>query len=154
SSFSAVCSFSMISTIASTGIESWAAFWARIYSEIHCFIRGGMMASKVAIVRTNLGPDGAGQGSRILTLDRQLWHDSFSMRVFCFLALLSLLVRPQSSGAAEGMLSYIASDGGYTFGTSGWTFQPLTPISVTSLGVFDYILNPSAQNQSPMSVGL
>jgi len=76
------------------------------------------------------------------------------MRGIYFLAILCLLIRSQIANATEGMLSYVNSDGGYTFGTSGWTFQPLTPISVTSLGVFDYILNPSAQNQSPMSVGL
>jgi len=76
------------------------------------------------------------------------------MRAFYFFVILPLLIRPQNSTATEGMLSYVASDGGYVVGTSGWTFQPLSPISVTSLGVFDYILNPSAQNQSLMSVGL
>jgi hypothetical protein len=76
------------------------------------------------------------------------------MRAIYFLAAITLLVRAQICLATEGMLNYVASDSGYAFGTGGWTFQTLTPISVTSLGVFDYILNPNAQNQSPMSVGL
>jgi len=74
------------------------------------------------------------------------------MRIFTFLSILTLFVRFNVEAASEGIVSYVASDGGYAFGTAGWTFQPLAPISVTSLGCFDYILN--GNNESPMSVGL
>src|SRR5215470_11768968 len=68
------------------------------------------------------------------------------------LVSMALLFLASASKATEGILSYVGSDGGFVVGTAGWTFQPLTPISVTSLGCFDYILN--ANSQSPMSVGL
>jgi len=76
-----------------------------------------------------------------------------STTIFKFLLVaLLLFVRATTSQASEGIVSYVASDGGYVFGTAGWTFQPLESISVTSLGGFDYILN--AQNQTPISIGL
>jgi len=74
------------------------------------------------------------------------------MRIVTLLSTITLFVRLNVQAASEGIVSYVASDGGYAFGTAGWTFQPLAPISVTSLGCFDYILN--ANSQSPMSVGL
>lgn len=74
------------------------------------------------------------------------------MRIVTLLSVVTLFVRLNVQAASEGIAGYVASDGGYAFGTAGWTFQPLAPISVTSLGCFDYILN--ANSQSPMSVGL
>jgi hypothetical protein len=68
------------------------------------------------------------------------------------LSIITLLVRFGAQAASEGILSYFASDGGYVVGTAGWTFQPLAPISVTSLGCFDYIL--TEYSESPMSIGL
>lgn len=55
--------------------------------------------------------------------------------------------------AYEGILTY-SSAGlvGYVDGTAGWSFEPLTDISVTSLGCFDYVL--TSNNQLPLSVGL
>jgi hypothetical protein len=73
------------------------------------------------------------------------------MRTFT-LCIITLFVRFNIQAASEGIVSYSASIGGYVFGTAGWTFQPLAPISVTSLGCFDYILN--GNSESPMSIGL
>ena len=68
------------------------------------------------------------------------------------LATITLLARLNAQAASEGIVSYVGSDGGYVVGTAGWTFQPLAPISVTSLGCFDYIFG--GNSQSPMSIGL
>jgi len=76
------------------------------------------------------------------------------MRLLSLFATILLSICAQVGHASEGMLTFSASEGGYVFGTSGWTFQPLTSVSVTSLGVFDYIMNPTGYGQSPMSVGL
>jgi hypothetical protein len=54
--------------------------------------------------------------------------------------------------ATEAMLSNVSSDGGYVDGTAGWTFSPTADISVTALGVLDYIY--TAPNEGPISVGL
>jgi hypothetical protein len=48
--------------------------------------------------------------------------------------------------------SYIPTDEGGASGTVGWSFQPLTNVSVTALGCFDYIV--SSQQQGPILVGL
>jgi hypothetical protein len=63
---------------------------------------------------------------------------------------LAFIVCTHTTFAFEGIMTYSASDGGYAFGSSGWTFTPLDNISVTMLGCFDYVL----ANQSPISVGL
>ena len=77
-----------------------------------------------------------------------------SIRVCCWLTAAALLLPASTSKSAEGVLSYVSFDGGgFVVGTAGWTFKPLTPISVTSLGCFDYILN-GANPQTPMSIGL
>jgi hypothetical protein len=68
------------------------------------------------------------------------------------LCVITLIGRLTVQAASEGIVSYVGSDGGYVTGTAGWTFEPLAPISVTSLGCFDYILN--GNGESPMSVGL
>jgi hypothetical protein len=81
-----------------------------------------------------------------------LVHGIQEMRIFTFLSLITLVVRFNVQAASEGIVSYFASDGGYAYGTAGWTFQPLAPLSVTSLGCFDYILN--SYSQTPMSIGL
>jgi len=44
------------------------------------------------------------------------------------------------------------TEGGYVTGTAGWTFSPTANISVTALGVFDYIF--TTPNEGPISVGL
>ena len=54
--------------------------------------------------------------------------------------------------ATEAMQSYISSVGGYADGTAGWSFTPTANISVTDLGVLDYIF--PMPNESPLSVGL
>src|SRR5436190_23695346 len=63
--------------------------------------------------------------------------------------LLALCVR--AAIASEGMVSFNPSAGGYVTGTSGWSFQPLTAISVTSLGGLD---NALSMNTGPFSIGL
>ncbi len=52
--------------------------------------------------------------------------------------------------ADEAMLSYFATDGGYGV-VAGWTFQPVTNISVTSLGCFDELFS---DNDGSIEVGL
>jgi hypothetical protein len=68
--------------------------------------------------------------------------------LFIFVTFLSTSVCP----ASEAMLNYYSSLGGYATGTAGWTFTPNTSVSVTALGVFDYIYTTASQ--SPVSVGL
>jgi len=56
------------------------------------------------------------------------------------------------SPATEAMLDDVNAIGGYVTGTAGWTFSPTANISVTDLGVFDYIF--TTPNPGPISVGL
>ena len=69
------------------------------------------------------------------------------------LLVLALLTVAARASANEGILTF-SSGGvvGYVDGTAGWSFEPLTAISVTSLGCFDYVL--TSNNQLPLSVGL
>lgn len=53
-------------------------------------------------------------------------------------------------GAAEAIFSASPGTGGYVNGTAGWTFQPLTGVTVTSLGCFADAL----AGQSPLWAGL
>jgi hypothetical protein len=58
--------------------------------------------------------------------------------IFCLLALAATVtVRAQTS---EALLSYRLNDVGYTRTTTGWSFQPLTNITVTALGAFQYVV--------------
>jgi len=63
---------------------------------------------------------------------------------------LALCSNVHSSSAAEGITFYMNSIVGYVNGTAGWSFTPQTPISVTSLGCFDYITT----QPNGISVGL
>jgi hypothetical protein len=72
------------------------------------------------------------------------------MKARLFAIGLALCFHTHSSIASEGIVVFIGSAGGYAIGTSGWSFEPLADISVTSLGCFDYIIG----SQSPISVGL
>lgn len=60
-----------------------------------------------------------------------------------------LLMACTGAHADEAMLSYSVTDGGYGV-VAGWTFQPVTNISVTSLGCFDYLF----ADQDPIEIGL
>jgi hypothetical protein len=69
--------------------------------------------------------------------------------LFCLLVLAATLaVKAQNTVALQ---SYAATLGGYANGTSGWTFQPLTNVSVTALGCFDYVVS---NDPGPILVGL
>lgn len=73
--------------------------------------------------------------------------------IFQKLLVSVLLAVAATCSANEGILTF--SNGGlvgYVDGTAGWSFEPLTDISVTSLGCFDYVL--TSNNQLPLSVGL
>src|ERR1051325_631205 len=73
------------------------------------------------------------------------------MKISSLAAALLLGISAHSALGFEGILTYTATDVGYVAGTSGWSFVPTTPISVTSLGCFDYVLSV---NQNPLLIGL
>lgn len=68
------------------------------------------------------------------------------------LILSAAFVGASSCGATEAMLNFQSSLGGIATGTAGWTFSLTANISVTSLGVLDYIYTTASQ--SPVTVGL
>jgi hypothetical protein len=68
--------------------------------------------------------------------------------LFCLLVLATALAAHAQTIALQ---SYSPTDGGFTRGTAGWSFQPLTNVSVTALGCFDYI---ASSDPSPILVGL
>lgn len=72
------------------------------------------------------------------------------MKTLQTLTALALLVSATVCSATEGILTYSVNDAGFIDGTVGWSFQPTTGISVTSLGVFQDVIT----NQSPLTVGL
>ena len=73
------------------------------------------------------------------------------MKLFfgCAVLAATLTVKAQTS---EALLNYSPNGGGYANGTAGWTFQPLTDISVTALGCLNYSLTNSGAQ--PIEVGL
>ena len=68
---------------------------------------------------------------------------------FCS-AIVLALVAVQGAQAKQAISHFTKGTGGYVTGTAGWSFQTLDPISVTSLGCFDYVLS----NQNPVTIGL
>ena len=76
------------------------------------------------------------------------------MKTFvCLLTLTTALTaNAQNTEAYQNFLpgDYPMNIVGYTFRTAGWSFQPLTDVSVTALGSFDYLVTA----QGPIAVGL
>lgn len=69
--------------------------------------------------------------------------------LLCLLILAATVaVKAQDTTA---ILSYAPTVGGYVTGTGGWSFQPLTNVTVTALGCFDYIIT---NQPGPVWVGL
>jgi len=69
--------------------------------------------------------------------------------LLCLLMLDAVLaVRAQDTVALQ---SYVPTDYGITTATAGWSFQPLTNVSVTALGCLDEIVS---NQPGPMWVGL
>lgn len=69
--------------------------------------------------------------------------------LLCLLVLAAaLVVRAQDTVAIQ---SFISTDYGITAATAGWSFQPLTNVSVTALGCFDEIVS---NQPGPVWVGL
>lgn len=69
------------------------------------------------------------------------------MRTLLCMAMLAMTWTVRAQGYLEAMSGYVGTTSdSYTptestvFGTIGWTFQPLTSISVTALGAFTYNL--------------
>ena len=69
------------------------------------------------------------------------------LALYCTVLAVTFAVRVQ---AIEAMLTSFANEGGISQGTAGWTFQPLTDISVTALGAFQYAVT----NTPAIEVGL
>jgi hypothetical protein len=77
------------------------------------------------------------------------------MKRIQIIAVSALLAQATICWASEGILTYTPNDttvvtGFAGNGIAGWSFQPTTAISVTSLGVFDDVIT----GQSPLTVGL
>lgn len=73
--------------------------------------------------------------------------------LICLVALATALTaKAQNTEAYQNFLpgGYPVSVVGFTFGTAGWSFQPLTDVSVTALGSFDDLVT----GQGPIAVGL
>jgi hypothetical protein len=73
--------------------------------------------------------------------------------LICLVALATALTaKAQNTEAYQNFIpgGYHENIMGFTFGTAGWSFQPLTDVSVTALGSFDYLVNA----QGPIAVGL
>jgi hypothetical protein len=73
--------------------------------------------------------------------------------LICLVALATALTsNAQNTEAYQNFLpsGYLGNITGITFGTAGWSFQPLTDVSVTALGSFDYLVS----GQGPIKVGL
>jgi hypothetical protein len=73
--------------------------------------------------------------------------------LLCLVALVTALTaNAQNTEAYQNFIpgGYPVSEMGFTFGTAGWSFQPLTDVSVTALGSFDYLVSA----QGPIAVGL
>jgi hypothetical protein len=68
------------------------------------------------------------------------------MKFLLSLAVFAASWTALAQGTLEAVLSYDANgNSGYLNGTAGWTFQPKTPLTVTSLGCFaDVFINNSA----------
>lgn len=69
--------------------------------------------------------------------------------LFCLLLLASTLAANAQGTIA--LQSYGATDLGIALGTAGWSFQPLTNVSVTALGCFEYVVT---NENNPIVVGL
>lgn len=74
-------------------------------------------------------------------------NDTSRVRTLLCLAILAITWMVRAQGSLEAMSGYVGTTSdSYTpiestvFGTIGWTFQPLTSISVTALGAFTYNL--------------
>jgi hypothetical protein len=74
------------------------------------------------------------------------------MKTFiCLLTLTTALTaRAQNTEAFQNFDTGLFPIQGFSLGTMGWNFQPLTDVSVTALGCFDYVVT----GQGPMAVGL
>jgi hypothetical protein len=69
--------------------------------------------------------------------------------LFClFILAVALAAKAQGTVALQ---SYAANYGGYSLGTAGWSFQPLTNVSITALGCFEYVVT---NQPGPLLVGL
>ncbi len=82
-------------------------------------------------------------------------------KLFYLFSVLAITSTAGAQGSVEAMLSYVGSsptNSGPVYSlisagnnqTLGWTFQPLTDISVTALGAFSYVL----QNSGSLKIGL
>jgi hypothetical protein len=69
--------------------------------------------------------------------------------LFCLLILAATLAANAQDTIA--LQSYIPTDEGVASGIVGWSFRPLTNVSVTALGCFDYIVSNAPE---PMLIGL
>jgi len=73
--------------------------------------------------------------------------------LICLVALATALTtKAQNTEAYQNFIpaGYQQNIMGFTIGTAGWSFQPLTDVSVTALGSFDYLVN----GYGPIAVGL
>src|SRR5207245_6515346 len=72
------------------------------------------------------------------------------MKILLQIAALALVVTGHAQGTSEAVLSFATPISGSINGTAGWTFQPVSSISVTGLGAFNYVV----MNQGPIQVAL
>jgi hypothetical protein len=83
-----------------------------------------------------------------------LIQHSKNMKTLIYLVALAnaLTANAQNTAAYQNFIpgDYPVSEMGFTYGTAGWSFQPLTDVSVTALGSFDYLVSA----QGPIAVGL
>jgi hypothetical protein len=73
--------------------------------------------------------------------------------LICLVALsAALTAKAQNTEAYQNFIpeGYPVNILGFTFDTAGWSFQPLTEVSVTALGSFDDLVS----SQGPIEVGL
>src|SRR5438552_13803075 len=72
------------------------------------------------------------------------------MKILLQIAALALVLTAKAQGNSEAVLNFSSSLAGSVNGTAGWSFQPLSSITVTGLGAFNYIV----ANQGNIAVGL
>ena len=72
------------------------------------------------------------------------------MKILLQIAALGLVLTANAQGTSEAVLNYSTSVNGNFNGTAGWSFEPVNSLSVTGLGVFNYII----MNQGDTQVGL
>jgi hypothetical protein len=73
----------------------------------------------------------------------RIQHPKNMKKLICLVVLATALTaKAQNTEAYQNFLpgGYPVNLTGYTFGTAGWSFQPLTDVSVTALGSFDYLV--------------